>query len=68
MPGFVDPHNRTVLSAIIFELLTDVGYTKFPTRGQLLERTARHGRPHATGPMDFVPISTIFFRGVTFAG
>jgi len=36
MPGFVDPHNHTVLSALIFELLTDVGYTKFPTRGQLL--------------------------------
>jgi hypothetical protein len=36
MPGFVDPHNHTVLSAVIFELLTDVGYTKFPTRGKLL--------------------------------
>ncbi len=36
MPGFIDPHNHTILSALIFELLTDVGYTKFPTRGKLL--------------------------------
>jgi hypothetical protein len=36
MPGFVDPHNHTILAAVIFELLTDVGYTKFPTRGKLL--------------------------------
>jgi predicted amidohydrolase YtcJ len=36
MPGFIDAHNHTVLSALIFELLTDVGYTKFPTRGKLL--------------------------------
>lgn len=35
MPGFIDPHNHTVLSALIFELLNDVGYTKFPTRGKL---------------------------------
>ena len=36
MPGFVDPHNHTILSALIFELLTDVGYLKCPTRGKLL--------------------------------
>jgi predicted amidohydrolase YtcJ len=36
MPGFVDPHNHTVLAALIFELLNDVGYAKFPTRGKLL--------------------------------
>lgn len=36
MPGFIDAHNHTILSALIFELLTDVGYTKFPTRGKLL--------------------------------
>jgi predicted amidohydrolase YtcJ len=35
MPGFIDAHNHTILSALIFELLTDVGYTKFPTRGKL---------------------------------
>ena len=36
MPGFIDPHNHTVLSALILELLEDIGYTKFPTRGKLL--------------------------------
>lgn len=36
MPGFIDPHNHTILSAIIFELLNDIGYSKFPTRGRLL--------------------------------
>jgi predicted amidohydrolase YtcJ len=36
MPGFIDAHNHTILSALIFELLTDVGYTKYPTRGKLL--------------------------------
>lgn len=36
MPGFIDPHNHTVLSALILELLDDVGYTKFPTRGKLI--------------------------------
>ena len=36
MPGFIDPHNHTVLSALILGLLTDVGYTKFPTRSKLI--------------------------------
>ena len=36
MPGFIDPHNHTILSALVFELLTDIGYIKFPTRGQLI--------------------------------
>ena len=36
MPGFIDPHNHTVLSALILELLEDIGYTKFPTRGKML--------------------------------
>lgn len=36
MPGLVDPHNHTILSAVILELLTDVGYVHFPTRGKLL--------------------------------
>lgn len=38
MPGFIDAHNHTILSALIFELLTDVGYTNFPTRGKLLTK------------------------------
>lgn len=36
MPGFIDPHHHTVLAALIFELLTDVGYLRFPTRGKLM--------------------------------
>lgn len=36
LPGFIDPHNHTVLSALILELLEDVGYVKFPTRGKLI--------------------------------
>ncbi len=36
MPGFIDPHHHTVLAALMFELLNDVGYLKFPTRGKLL--------------------------------
>lgn len=36
MPGFVDPHHHTVLASLIFELLDDVGYAKFPTRGKLM--------------------------------
>lgn len=36
MPGFIDPHNHSVLSALILELLQDVGYVKYPTRGKLL--------------------------------
>ncbi len=37
MPGFVDPHNHSILSAVILELLTDVGYTTYPTRAKLIE-------------------------------
>lgn len=36
MPGFIDPHNHTILSALVFELLNDVGYTKFPTHGKVI--------------------------------
>ncbi|RBP09205.1 hypothetical protein DFR50_12242 [Roseiarcus fermentans] len=35
-PGFIDPHNHTILAALIFELLDDVGYAKYPTRDKLV--------------------------------
>jgi len=35
-PGFIDPHNHTLLASLVFELLDDVGYARFPTRDQLL--------------------------------
>lgn len=37
MPGLVDPHNHTVLASVVFELLSDVGYAKFPTRRKLID-------------------------------
>lgn len=36
LPGLIDPHNHTVLSAIYLELLTDVGYLKNKTRDELI--------------------------------
>ena len=35
-PGLIDPHNHTILAALIFELLDDVGYAKYPTREKLV--------------------------------
>ena len=40
MPGFIDPHHHTILASLIFELLDDVGYANFPTRGKLLAEFA----------------------------
>jgi predicted amidohydrolase YtcJ len=36
LPGLIDPHNHTILASLIFELLDDVGYAKYPTRKKLL--------------------------------
>jgi predicted amidohydrolase YtcJ len=36
LPGFIDPHCHTLLASLIFELLDDVGYAKYPTRQQLV--------------------------------
>ncbi len=36
LPGLIDPHNHTILAALIFELLDDVGYAKYPTRQDLV--------------------------------
>ena len=35
-PGLIDPHNHTILASLIFELLDDVGYAKYPTREKLV--------------------------------
>ncbi|MEI8151427.1 MAG: amidohydrolase [Hyphomicrobiales bacterium] len=43
MPGFIDPHSHSVLSAVILEMLTDVGYTTYPTRAKLMEALRSHG-------------------------
>jgi predicted amidohydrolase YtcJ len=36
LPGFIDPHCHTLLASLIFELLDDVGYAKYPTREKLV--------------------------------
>jgi predicted amidohydrolase YtcJ len=36
LPGLIDPHNHTALSAVYLELLTDVGYLKNKTRDELI--------------------------------
>lgn len=35
-PGFIDPHHHTVLSATFTELLTDLGYVKYPKRADAM--------------------------------
>ncbi|HWT09850.1 MAG TPA: amidohydrolase, partial [Roseomonas sp.] len=35
LPGFVDPHHHTCGAAMFAEMLTDVGYTRYPTRAAL---------------------------------
>jgi predicted amidohydrolase YtcJ len=35
LPGFIDPHCHTIAASLIFELLDDVGYAKYPTREKL---------------------------------
>ncbi|HVU22035.1 MAG TPA: amidohydrolase, partial [Rhizomicrobium sp.] len=37
LPGLIDPHCHTLLASLIFELLDDVGYAKYPTREKLVE-------------------------------
>jgi predicted amidohydrolase YtcJ len=36
LPGLIDPHNHTILASLIFELLDDVGYAKYPTRQKVV--------------------------------
>jgi predicted amidohydrolase YtcJ len=36
LPGLIDPHCHTLLASLIFELLDDVGYAKYPTRARLV--------------------------------
>jgi predicted amidohydrolase YtcJ len=36
LPGLIDPHFHTLLASLIFELLDDVGYAKYPTREKLV--------------------------------
>ncbi len=36
LPGLIDPHLHTIAASLIYELLDDVGYAKYPTREQLV--------------------------------
>ena len=36
LPGFIDPHQHSCFVALFSELLTDVGYTTYPTRADLI--------------------------------
>jgi predicted amidohydrolase YtcJ len=36
LPGLIDPHCHTILASLMFELLDDVGYNKYPTREKLV--------------------------------
>ncbi len=45
LPGLIDPHCHTLLAALIFELLDDVGFAKYPTR----EKVAAHLKEVAAG-------------------
>ena len=36
LPGFIDPHHHTVLSALFADLLLNIGYAKYPTRADAL--------------------------------
>jgi predicted amidohydrolase YtcJ len=37
LPGLMDSHHHTIMAAIVFELLHDVGYSVYPTRRQLID-------------------------------
>ena len=41
LPGLIDPHCHTILASLIFELLDDVGYAKYPTREKLVAHLAQ---------------------------
>ncbi len=36
LPGLIDPHCHTLLAALIFELLDDIGFAKYPTREKVI--------------------------------
>jgi hypothetical protein len=36
LPGLIDPHLHTIAASLIYELLDDIGYAKYPTREKLV--------------------------------
>src|SRR5580658_528318 len=56
LPGLIDPHHHTVLSALVADLLTDVGYPKYRTRDEVVAAlTAAAGK---TAPGQWIRASS----------
>lgn len=55
LPGLIDPHNHVVLSSVYLELFHDIGYTKNPTRAQLID--AMRGYAVRTPPGQWLSFS-----------
>ena len=55
LPGFIDPHNHTILSSVYLELCNDIGYMKYPTRAQLID--AMRGFAARTPPGQWLAFS-----------
>jgi predicted amidohydrolase YtcJ len=36
LPGLIDPHLHTIAASLIYELLDDIGYAKYPSREKLI--------------------------------
>ena len=52
LPGLIDPHCHTLLASLIFELLDDVGYAKYPTREKVVAHLKAGRGEHAKRAMD----------------
>ena len=50
--GLSIPHCHTLLASLIFELLDDVGYAKYPTREKLVAHLGRRSTTTPKGPVD----------------
>jgi predicted amidohydrolase YtcJ len=56
LPGLIDPHHHTVLSALVADLLMDVGYPKYRTRDEVVAAlTAATGK---TAPGQWIRASS----------
>ena len=52
LPGLIDPHCHTLLASLIFELLDDIGYAKYPTREKVIAHLKEVAAQHAERAMD----------------
>jgi hypothetical protein len=52
LPGLIDPHCHTILASLIFELLDDVGYAKYPTRENLVAHLKQEAAATPSGQLD----------------